>query len=559
MGGSVTKVTIPDTVTSIGDYAFASNPIVTMTLGNSVTSIGYAAFYDNRLTTLAIPDSVTIIGGNSFSYGRIATLSIGNSVSVIEQSAFSGNPLTTVTIPDSVTSIERYAFSDNPLTTLTLPNSPTGTVTIGDGAFYMHQLTTLTIPQSVTSIGTAAFSGSNLELVAMAGAAPTIAPAGDNGSFGPADNVTVCYYPTQAADYGSLWQGYTAAAADTGLSFDSNGHGTNPRAQLWIAGGSGHGVAPADPSAGEFTFQGWYTAATGGTRWDFTTAVTGFTTLYAQWGVAFTATVAPTVIGAAKVGETLTAHVGKWTPAPALSYAWKQVGSNTVLGTEPTYVPTATDVAHPLTVTVTASKDGHQTTLRTSVATAVVVVGTFAATPTPVIYGTKKVGSGLRADAGDWPEEVTLSYAWKRVGSVAVLASTPRYTVVAGDVGKKLTVTVTATRAGYTSVSKLSAATTVVVAGVFSPAPIPTIVGTTSSGEPLTAVTGSWTSGTTFTYVWKRASTATGTKTTISGATNRTYLLGTADKGKWITVTIVASKPGYTSKTQVSAAKKIAS
>ncbi len=73
------------------------------------------------------------------------------------------------------------------------------------------------------------------------------------------------------------------------------------------------------------------------------------------------------------------------------------------------------------------------------------------------------------------------------------------------------------------------------------------------------AVTGTWTPGVTFTYVWQRASTATGAKTTITGATKRTYVLATADKGKYLTVTVVARKAGYTSSTQTSAGKKIAS
>ncbi len=42
-------------------------------------------------------------------------------------------------------------------------------------------------------------------------------------------------------------------------------------------------VKPADPTKTGYEFAGWYTAATGGTLWDFTTAITADTTLYATW------------------------------------------------------------------------------------------------------------------------------------------------------------------------------------------------------------------------------------------------------------------------------------
>jgi hypothetical protein len=102
-----------------------------------------------------------------------------------------------------------------------------------------------------------------------------------------------------------------------------------------------------------------------------------------------------------------------------------------------------------------------------------------------------------------------------------------------------------------------------VVAKTFTTAPTPTITGTKKSGSTLTAVTGTWNPSTavTFTYEWSRAATSSGTKTLIPGATSKTYKLTAADKGKFITVTVTASKIGYadTVKTSVGGATKIAS
>ncbi len=157
---SLTSVTIPDSVTRIGNYAFCNcDSLTSVTIPNSVTRIGNGAFENcDNLTSVTIGNSVTSIGYCAFNYcTSLTSITIPNSVTSIGNSAFSRcDSLTSVTIPNSVTSISESAFSScKSLTSVTIPNSVTS---IGDYAFYgCTSLTSVTIPNSVTSIGDYAF------------------------------------------------------------------------------------------------------------------------------------------------------------------------------------------------------------------------------------------------------------------------------------------------------------------------------------------------------------------------------------------------------------------
>ncbi len=158
----LTSVTIPNSVTSIGDYSFYDcSRLTSVTIPNSVTSIGNGAFTNcSGLTSVTIPNSVTSIGYTAFSgCSGLTSVTIPNSVTSIGQSAFSGCcGLTSVTIPNSVTSIGSGAFQGcSGLTSMTIPNS---VKTIDDRSFQnCSGLTSVTIPNSVTYIGQSAFSG----------------------------------------------------------------------------------------------------------------------------------------------------------------------------------------------------------------------------------------------------------------------------------------------------------------------------------------------------------------------------------------------------------------
>lgn len=147
----LTSVTIPNSVTRIGGYAFRNSGLRSVTIPNSVTSIGGHAFYQcYQLTSVTIPNSVTSIGGDAFyQCSNLTSVNITDIASwckikfgneganplqnVVYYLYVNGKRITDLNIPNSVTSIGNYAFYDfSGLASVTIPNSVT---TIGQYAF----------------------------------------------------------------------------------------------------------------------------------------------------------------------------------------------------------------------------------------------------------------------------------------------------------------------------------------------------------------------------------------------------------------------------------------
>jgi uncharacterized repeat protein (TIGR02543 family) len=161
---SLTSVTLPDGLKTVGDYAFSGcsnlNPI---DIPSGVTSIGNYAFSGcSNLASIDIPVGVISIGDYAFrECSKLYSATLPTGLASIGNYVFSScRNLTSINISSGVTSIGNYAFSEcNNLISI---NLPAGVTSIGNYAFYScSNLRTINLRAGVTSIGDYAFSGCN--------------------------------------------------------------------------------------------------------------------------------------------------------------------------------------------------------------------------------------------------------------------------------------------------------------------------------------------------------------------------------------------------------------
>ena len=497
-----------------------SNPTISWTGGNTVNGMGASATFNTTIGTTYFIE----IQGTASSATGVAVFSDYGSIGEYTLSV--------------ETASEEFAASPTPTITGTLRVG--ATLTAVPGAWSPVPEFAYQWKRGVTVVGT---SSTYTPTSADLGSALTVTVTGSLSGYSPVSKVSA---PTAAVGYGVFATSPVPTVSGTarvGTRLTAVTGTWSPSATLsyqWKRGtavvGTSSTYTPVSADRGSrltVTVTGALPGYTSVTRVSALTAAVGY-------GV-FTASPVPTVSGTARVGTRLTAVTGTWSPSATLSYQWKR--GTTVVGTSSTYTPKAADRGSRLTVKVTGTRSGFTTVSKVSALTATVGYGVFATSPVPTVSGTARVGTRLTAVTGTWSPSATLSYQWKRGTTVVGTSST--YTPKAADRGSRLTVKVTGTRSGFTTVSKVSALTATVGYGVFATSPVPRVSGTARVGTRLTAVTGTWSPSATLSYKWKRGTTVVGTSST--------YTPKTADRGSRLTVTVTGSRSGYTSKTVTSA------
>jgi hypothetical protein len=271
--------------------------------------------------------------------------------------------------------------------------------------------------------------------------------------------------------------------------------------------------------------------------------------------------VAPVVSGSTRVGATLSASTGSWTPA-AVSYAyqWQRRSGAAFVDisgqTAATHAVVTADLGAALRVQVTATNaDGSATAV--SAASAIVTAPPALSGTVPAPTGTLQDASVLTAVPGTWsPAGATFTYQWLRCPSGASSAASgcipvamgATYTLVGDDVDHAMAVRVTAlSTSGTTAVT--STPTADVGGRALTNMVLPTITGTAQIAETVRATPGTWSVSTkTVRYQWQRCD-ADGTNcTNIPGAAaqEQPYLVTPADRGHALAVVATATSPGRT-------------
>ncbi len=109
---TITSVFVPDSVTSIGSYAFAyCSKLTQIRLSQALKEIQNRSFLSTGLKSLDIPDSVKEIGTSAFHSSALESLTIGDGVTYIDNSAFAHcESLYSVVVGESVNEIHKYGF-----------------------------------------------------------------------------------------------------------------------------------------------------------------------------------------------------------------------------------------------------------------------------------------------------------------------------------------------------------------------------------------------------------------------------------------------------------------
>jgi len=270
-------------------------------------------------------------------------------------------------------------------------------------------------------------------------------------------------------------------------------------------------------------------------------------------GLVITNSSAPVVSGAWTVGVALSTSTGTWSQSGSYTYKWQESSdastwSDISGATSSTFTLVDANAGKFIrsVVTITSSAGAG-----TAYSAATRKVGSPYNTVAPAVTGTVRVGSTQTTTNGTWSNTPTsYTYQWQTSSNgilwtnVADSSTASTFIPTFAQANLQIRVTISAVNAVDTAT-----VTSNVVSGFLPPeaTAIPTISGTTTVGQTLTATSGTWpqtSSG--YVYQWQRSTDGV-SWSSISSATSSTYVLVSGDAGYVIRVQVSLSTNAGTS------------
>src|SRR5690625_391003 len=164
----LTEIELPDSVEEVGGYAFSYNELSKVTLSENLEEISNNMFFGNKIQSITLPESITKIGNDSFRENdHLKEVNFTSNLTSIGRQAFSGTSLEEVFIPKSVEYIGDRAFQINGIERLIFEDGRTADLEIASGVFRDNKIQTLTLPERTVEVGIGSFQNNLLEEVQL--------------------------------------------------------------------------------------------------------------------------------------------------------------------------------------------------------------------------------------------------------------------------------------------------------------------------------------------------------------------------------------------------------
>lgn len=290
------KVELYDEVETIGAFAFEQcTKLSSVNLSAKLNSLGESAFaYCNNLKEISIPEGIAVINKNTFiGCVSLANVMFPKTLTTISQSAFRNTALTTLTIPSSVTKVgSKVFYGCSKLKTVVFEDSKI--TTLNSEMFRdCKELTSVTLPVNLKEMKVGVFAGCNkLTRLTLPATFKTMAvnvlPTSQKEGY-----VCVGWYTKKTGgtkitsktkfNFSTSTTIHARFVTPYTRKFNANG-GTVDQKSKSVGYGYAYGTLPVPERAG-YTFLGWYTKKTGGSKITSSTKVTNkkTKTLYAHW------------------------------------------------------------------------------------------------------------------------------------------------------------------------------------------------------------------------------------------------------------------------------------